>query len=420
MTESEVATVLERKWATKQLENVLKREAFVNTLKSSLTKMTTDIKVGTRFISTLDYDGNLYECKQQEFIDYMKLPVIRPKDDERGPKVVYESKRTELKQVDITPYLFGDVIYRHGSWWGMKSESVSELIRSIGNKTITLSGRCIRDAVIMAKFDIKEKRYWESGCQDGIEAPETVDFHIVSITSSDMYHDDGGQRLAPEKYRTCYIANGYFPELERATKRIWVRKCNLVAEALGKNIDSSKKSINFTLEKMSVRRMLQQECDKLEKVRKVFNKNNPNKSRSAQLKDLKEEQERLEPTLKRLELLFFDLYGKDISVDAYHCKKYGYLIPIKADFIVDLSGNTIEQTLVQKNDEVREQIDEQVKLRNQVVDEVIPAALHPERVAKEIEKHDIDGVFGDDTVVVQYYTKEGLLVSGVVNKSVLG
>ena len=419
MTESEAATVVERKWATQKLEQVLKKEAFVNTLRANLNKLTQDIKVGTRFISTLDYDGNLYECKQKPYTEYLTLPVVRPKTDDSPAKIIEGEKRVELVEVDITAHLAGDDQVRLVPGHNLATADTPELrarAKELKGKTVVLRGRSIRDKVVEAKWDIRSKRYWEEGGGD-VDAPNEVEFHIVDTTVFNAYYDLNGNRLPT--VLLSVRAYGYFPELVRQTSRIWVRKCNIVASAFGKNIDSSKRCINFTLEKMSVRKMLQQEVDKLEKIRKVFNKNNPSKSRSVQLKELKEEHDRLTPTLNRLEMLFYDLYGKDVNVDAYYCKKYGYLIPIQAEFVVDLSGNTVEQTIIQQNDQAREQIDQQLQLRNQVVEEVLPAALHPERVERQLEKHDIDGTFGDDEVIVSVYI-DGKLKTGVVNKSVFG
>jgi hypothetical protein len=272
-------------------------------------------------------------------------------------------------------------------------------------KTITITGRFVCGDAIMAQMNIaKQLYYMRENEQEDYPDITSVEFYITDLQVFTGNREGVGEVLYAKAY-------GYFPAIERMVSRIWVRKCNLVAQALGKNIDSSRKCINFTLEEMSVRKMLEDECEKLKKVRKIFNQHNPEKCRSATLFKLTDEHKRLEPTLKRMELLFYDLYDKDIKVPAYYCEKYGYLLPLKAKLFVDISGNTVEEEMVKKNDLVRDSIDSQIQLRTVMVSEVIPSALHPDRVGKEVEKYGVDGVFGDDVSVCK---------NGVVNHSVLG
>ena len=423
--------VSERKWASKHLEEVLKKEAFMNTLKANLQNLTTDIKVGTRFISTKDYDGTLYECKQEPYVDYLTKPVYRRNFE--NDKLVYVSGSSR-----VLPHTLSIAWYWEGAVreaYGNKNYCLlytQEKLREIEGtnligKTICFKDGVISQALVEAQVALAKQLYDMREEEDEPYPSLLTDPRIKNIrfTISEMetdveqtyYIDEQGQR----QYGSVLTvkATGYFPDLERMTTRIWVRKCNLVALALGKNIDSSKKCINFTLEEMSLREMLFDEMIKIEKVRKIFNKNNPEKCRSVRLKDLKEEHERMKPSLERIELLWSDLYNKDVKVPAYYCEKYGFLIPLKGQILVDLSGNTVEQDILKKNEDARNKIDETINLRKQVVEEVLPVALHPTRVEREMEKYGIEGVFGDDKTVVSKWV-DGKLTEGVVNHSVLG
>jgi hypothetical protein len=421
-TTNAYATVSDRKWASKQVAEVLKKEAFINTLKASLNNLSKDIKVGSRFISTLDYDGNLYECKQEPYEDLMSKTVFeRVHYDNNKIRVREEAHRILPQEVDITALIDKQYRYKYSKrWTPYTDEKNSEEFfeKYIGHK-ITLTRSDITGDAISASSDIRMKNYYmRDDRDDDMETPKEIDFVITDVHTEATWFAPLGSDERQQFLN--YKALGYFPEIQRQVLRIWVRKCNVVAEALGKNIDSSRRCINFTLEQMNVREMLQDERDKLMKVRKIFNKNNPPKSRSAILSRLTDEAKRLEPSLKRLETLIEELYKQDIKVPAYYCRKYGFLIPLRATVIVDLSGNTLEQELVQKNDEAKAKIDEQVNLRNQVVEEVLPYALHPDRVEKAIQKYDsIEAVFGDDVPVAVKWS-EGKKSEGVVNKSVFG
>lgn len=415
MTTPVSIAVAERKWAITKLESVLRKEAFLNTLKASMENLTTDIKVGTRFISTLDYDGNLYECKQSPYEDYMTKQMLCRRFHASKIEVAVQAKRIEPHTVDILSFIRpGQAKWSPKGYYVPHTNELQTAIQSEGweGKTITFKGN-VSAGIISAQMNLATRIYRMREDEEG-DYPEVkqIDFRI-----SELYMTVGHR----EGEGTClYVSGiGHYPEIERKVNRIWVRKCNLVAQALGKNIDSSKKSINFTLEEMSVRKMLDNEVEKLRKVRKIFNQSNPEKSRSVALAKLTDEHKRLEPTLNRLECLFFDLYDKDVKVPAYYCEKYGYLIPLKAQLLVDISGNTVEQELVRTNDMVRDSIESQIHLRNIMVSEVVPSALHPTRVEKEINKYGIEGVFGDDKTVAFKWVN-GEKTEGVVNHSVLG
>lgn len=432
---TEVPTLIaHRKQAHAQLDSVIKKEAFINTLRKSLGRLTSDIKVGTRFISTNDYDGNLYECKQEPYDDLLLKPIIQ--DWNGVKKVLQVESRSREFQIDLMRTTHNPRILiqpqRRGLYYAEvdEEENTDSHYENKEGTYITISNLDdykywdfgdVYNARDMAAKRLREAdhdEYWRRitnsphdehvSISDSYK-PSELTFFVERVVKTNIQHDG--------KNYYNWVAEGYFPLIQRAVSRIWIRKCNLVGEALGKNIDSSHKCINFTQEIMSVREMLSNEREKLTKVRKVFNEHYPAKCRSKSLRSLKEESERLQPTLDRLTKLIDDMWGADVKVPAYFCKKYGFLIPIKADFVVDVSGNTLEVEMAEQQQKIHTAVDEQVALRKAVVEEVLPAALHPARVEKEIAKHDIDGTFGDDKVIVADY-KTGK--SGVVNESVFG
>ena len=418
MTTPTADLVNKRKWATKNLEDILKREAFVNTLKANLQNLTKDIKVGTRFISTNDYDGNLYECKQEIYTELLKIDRKYSLTPEKH--IVENASVIPYHKVDITKLIPGESIYYQGQTWiPYDYGRQKEIYDMFMGQTYLLNDRnaCCVD-VLQAISSVSRDQYnmddspdkkWPN-IRDVKFRITDVEEHVCTVRDE---HPQAGQKY----WR--FTAEGFFPEVEREVNRIWVRKCNPIAEALGKNIDVSRKSIHFQLEEMNVRQMLDNEVSKLKKIRKIFNKENPRKARSKALQSLKEEQQRLEPTLKRLELLYFDLYNTELKVPAYYTKKYGYLIPINAKFKIEVEGKSFEEELVKKNDDTRETLNKIVEQKREIINDIVPTALHPDRVEKAVEKYGIEGVFGDDRVVVSDY-KDGILHQGVVNSSVFG
>jgi hypothetical protein len=428
--------IAHRRQAHSQLESVVKKEAFINTLRKSLGRLTSDIKVGTRFISTNDYDGNLYECKQEPYFDLLSKPVIR--DSEGKQSVEKVECRASVFQIDLCRIKFPEPVLlktslsspgyiqetpEHDRFFETVEEDGYINIPNVKKYSFLDFGDVFKAANLIRDKRIAENNddyrikwnntaYESRGTVLDYYTPDEITFCIQHIRKTTIQRQDERGNVW-----SSYIAEGYFPEIQREVSRIWIRKCNIIGEALGKNIDSSHKCINFTQEIMSVRDMLLDEREKLTKVRKVFNEHYPAKCRSKSLRSLTAESERLQPTLERLTKLLDDMWSSDVKVPAYYCKKYGYLIPIKAEFIVDVSGNTLEVDMATQQQKIHTAVENQSALRKAVVEEVLPAALHPSRVEKEIEKHDIDGTFGDDKVVAHDW-KTGK--TGVVNESVFG
>jgi len=377
--------VAHRRQAHTQLDSVVKKEAFINTLQKTLGNLTTDIKVGTRFISTNDYDGNLYECKQEPYSVCVMKPVIQ---DFQGKKKVMkiESSCNEF-QIDLCRLRFPRADLYKPQLRGLhyvenNDDRYDSIFDDMEGTYITIKDvhsyewsdfGDVYKASELAETKNREENhdeYWEKINNTpphkhtevfASYKPKELTFFIERVIKTTATRG--------EEVWANFVAEGYFPLIQRSVSRIWIRKCNIVGEALGKNVDSSHKSINFTQEIMSVREMLQEERYKLTKVRKVFNEAYPAKCKSKSLKSLREESERLQPTLERLEKLIDDLWTKDVKVPAYYCKKYGFLIPIKAEFVVDVSGNTIEVEMANTQQKIHQAVDDQMALRKAVVEE---------------------------------------------------
>lgn len=418
MTTEVQVCINQKKWAKTHLEDLTKKEAFLRTLKDNINNLTKDIAVGTRFVSTRDYDGNLYECKYAPHEEYIERELWMNLFDNDGDisdkKLIHYDRTIEPTKLNITQLITDKPQYPfNGEIYIQYDEAIEKSFES-GEMDMTkyvLSNKYVSHDVLHARLKYRERLYYERR-DANMEYPTCINIEFIAeeyeIEYKYVRNPETGRH---QKTHMAIWAIGYFPQIQAKASRIWVRKCNLVAEALGKNIDSSKKSINFTLKKMNVRNMLADEIEKLRKIRKIYNKDNPEKARSKCLFKISDELKRLEPTLRRMESLYESLCDVDIIADAYYCKKYGYLIPLKAKITVDLSGNTFETDVEQRNIETKAKIDEQIGKKNELISEIVPAVLHPDRVEKEIEKYGIDGVFGDDIDVVK---------NGVVNKSVFG
>ena len=421
---AEVATIAQKQWALDTIKNAVRKEAFLNTLKQNLNNLTTDVEVGTRFISTLDYDGNLYECKQSDYTDLMTLPLYERDFRNDRIKVWKEARRTEPSKQDIG-FLFPGGKDKDGQIWFPVSwhEEMWEQLKGLKGKTIEIPGQYESEDTRHAFERLTGKKY---KMRDDENAPhidfchsvdDKMPFTITNLRVIYRFHKMSEDE--PFQEYNAYEAVGYYPLLERQVKRIWVRKCNLVAEALGKNIDSSRKCINFTLEKMNVRDVLDAEVEKLKKARKIFDAGHPERARSVSWKEIEEQEAQIRESLRNIECVYYDLYGRNIEVDAFYCRKYGYLIPLKAEIRVNLAGKNVEGMLREENDKLRDKIDAEMEKKNALVNEIIPGALHPDRVGRLIEKYDsIDKVVGgDEKVIVEDY-KSGK--RGVVVESVFG
>ena len=415
--EEKFATRQMREKATKDLQKAIEREAFILNLKKNLDNLTKDIFVGQRFISTTDYDGNLYECKQSPYVDYMTKQQSREYEEDKY-QVVVKNCRTDLTTQDITKYIGS--LYCLNINYPDEIKPTRPFIKVDGEMEDYLENKLSELRVCYIKEEDKQPQLLE----------KLKSFRRIKnlVDGNDEWREMGDMKyticsIALEKYKETDLynitASGYFPEYEEEVSRIWVRKCNPVAEALGRNIDVNKHCINFTKRQMDIGKILSDEYDKLVKVRKVFNMRNPEKCRSKPLHHLKEEHERLKPTLKRIMDLIVSI--SHITVPAYFCEKYGYLIPFNGDVNIDAYGaETLDKQMYDVKKETEYSVKQTVEMRKEVVAEIIPSALHPDRVEKMIEKYDsIEKVFGDDSTVVQKYV-DGKITSGVVNHSVFG
>lgn len=423
MTSEVQVCVNNKKWAKNHLEQIAKKEAFLNNLKGNINNLTKDIDVGTRFVSTIDYDGNLYECKYAPHEEYLQREIYLNIFNDEGKisdkKLQHSEKIIHPVKMNITQILTFYSQKRkliNGEDYILYDEKLEDMFNKSKDMTLTLDSTYINAEVLSARSTLNQMIY---GSREDIdeEYPNQKEITFIAelMSVSTRYEYDADNNPI-QKWMTIF-GYGYFPQIQYKASRILVRKCNLIAEAVGKNIDSSRKSINFTLKRMNVRNMICDEIDKLNKIRKIYNTRNPEKARSATLRQLTEEQVRLEPTLNRLEALFNDLHDIHIVSDAYYCKKYGYLIPFRATVVLDLSGNTFEKELEVKNKESKENIEKQAEQRREVVADIVPAVYHPDRVEKHVEKYGIEGVFGEDKVIVNDYTTGKY---GVINDSVLG
>jgi hypothetical protein len=415
-------TYVERQWAKKGIEKLLAREAHFESLKASLPKLTKDIKVGTQFISTNDYDGTLYECKQEPYKVLVSRSLTRTDDDKL---IYYENEHIQdYSEQDMSSILFpGVASERH---WVERSGWVNITDMGISQPIPSSFTQEIRDRSYGKEFEIPFvevspfyaqraiiRRFNVQNEDPTVPPPTTATFHVNGITFEFRQLNQNKYQAAvpsdPWYMRTTAI--GYWPQIEYESSRIWVRKSNLVAQALGKNVDASKKSIVFQICDMNVRDMVRNEIDKLTKLRKIYNKSNPQKARTATYAAIDAERNRIQPQIERLNKLYTEIYRTNLSVPAYYCAKYGYLIPIDAKIKVELDTKTVEQRMAESIVELNAQTAATINQLKEVINSIIPAAIHPARMEAALERYGMDGTLGEDVVVSG---------NGVVNHSVFG